>query len=341
MPAQNPMKDLYGKLATFGFPRAWVRKTLLPSWWDDEAARTEAGFAEAVLHIARTSGLDLASLGAVGEAAVPTATPVRFKRRGDTDPAELEVARTLASQLARTVAAASPAVSDLPNSPLELREQLLENRNWIDLEALVSHCWSIGIPVMRTTNFPNGARKPDALAVDVGGRRVIVLTTGRTSAPWLLFLVAHELGHIACGHLETNSALVDAKVDRDDADEEEREANTWAITLLSGKPNRAFRATSTWPNAHELAREAQGLAVRLQTDPGFIVLNYAHSMGNSFFAVANAALKLMPGTAGGDGLVGRLAREKLDWSRLGEDAAEFISRMLGTADDETASASVA
>jgi hypothetical protein len=232
-------------------------------------------------------------------------------------------------------------VSEIPRSALELREQLLENRSWIDLEALVGHCWSIGIPVLGTTNFPRGALKPDGLAVDVGGRRVIVLTTGRTTAPWLLFLVAHELGHIACGHLETNSALVDAKVDRDDSDSEEAEANTWAITLLSGMPDIAFRATATWPNATELAREAQGLATRLQTDPGFIVLNYAHSMGNSFFAVANAALKLMPGTAGGDDRVRRLAREKLDWSRMGEDAAEFTSRMLGTPDDESVSAAVA
>lgn len=341
MATPNSMKELYRKLATFGFPKAWVRKNLLPSWWDDEAAQTEAGLAEALLHVARTSGLALTSLGSTPEAAVPAPAIVRFKRRSDSELAELEVARTLACQLARTVAAASAVASRALGSPLELREQLLENRSWIDLEALVAYCWSVGVPVLRTTNFPTGARKPDALAVDVGGRRVIVVTSGRTSGPWLLFLVAHELGHIACGHLAADSALVDAKVDRDDTDEEEAEANAWAITLLSGKPDISFRATSTWPNAPQLAGEAQELAIPLQTDPGFIVLNYAHSMGGSFFAVANAALKLMPNTAGGDEVIRRLAREKLDWSLLGEDAAEFTSRMVGMAEDEIVSASVA
>lgn len=341
MPTPNPMKALYAKLATFGLPRAWVRQNLLPSWWDDEAALTEAGFAEAQLHIARNSGLSISSLDASAVPAAGASASVRFKRRSDTDPVDLEIARTLSTQLARTVAAAAAASSQNPLTALELRERLLETRSWIDLEVLVTYCWSIGIPVLRTTNFPSGTRKPDALAIDVGGRRVIVVTNGRTSAPWLLFLVAHELGHIACGHLTPDTALVDADIDRDDVDIEEREANAWAIALLSGKPDVAFRATSTWPNASQLAADAQELGVRLQTDPGFIVLNYAYSMGNSFFAVANAALKLMPRTSDGDGVIRRLAREKLDWSRLGEDAAEFTARMIGLTDDATIAASVA
>lgn len=63
------------------------------------------------------------------------------------------------------------------------------------------------------------------------------------------------------------------------------------------------------------------------------MLNYAHSMGREFFAVANAALNHLPGTRGGDASILRLARENLDWSLLGEDAVEFASRMLGQAED--------
>lgn len=341
MPTPNPMKALYSKLATFGLPRAWVRQNLLPSWWDDEAALTDAGFSEALLHIARNSGLSITSLDAAAVPAEAAPASVRFKRRSDTEIGDLELARALSTQLARTVAAATVGLGQNPPAALELRDHLLETRSFIDLETLLAYCWSIGIPVLRATNFPAGTRKPDALAVDVGGRRVIVVTNGRTSAPWLLFLIAHELGHIACGHLERDTALVDADVDRDDVDAEEREANAWAVTLLSGSPDVAFRATSTWPNASQLAKEAQELGVRLQTDPGFIVLNYAYSMGNSFFAVANAALKLMPHTADGDAVIRRLAREKLDWSRLGEDAAEFTARMIGAAGDTEVAASVA
>lgn len=336
MPVHNEMKALYAKLAGFGFPRAYVRKNLLPSWWDDEAANTNAGFAEALLHIARTSGVDVASLRSSDVTNLRATASVRFKKRGNADTSELEVARALATQLARTVASASLPSRPVPCSALDLREQLLDARPWVDLETLVSYCWSVGIPVIRTTNFPTGTKKPDALVVDLSGRRVIVLTSGRTSAPWLLFYVAHELGHIACGHLSENSELVDADVNRDDADEEEVEANNWAVTLLSGKPDVAFRATSSWPNADGLATSARSLGRKLETDPGFVVLNYAYSMGSSFFAVANAALGKMPGMKGGDEVVRRLAQAKLDWSRLGEDASEFASRMMGTADEDVA-----
>jgi Zn-dependent peptidase ImmA (M78 family) len=33
-----------------------------------------------------------------------------------------------------------------------------------------------------------------------------------------LFGLAHELGHIACGHLENNSLLIDEKINEDDVD---------------------------------------------------------------------------------------------------------------------------
>jgi len=335
----NPMNDLYRKLASFGLPRAWVKRNILPSWWDDEAALSPSGFAEALLHVSRTAGLDLASLNGHEASAQPISVPARFKHRTNVKERDLEVAKTLACQLARTVAVAAPSpVAQVVASAAELREQLLEPRGWIDLPALVQYCWSIGIPVLQTTNFPAKAKKPDALAVDVGGRKVIVLTTGRTGSPWLLFLVAHELGHVALGHVQPDSALVDSEVRRDDTDADEVAANAWAVTLLSGKPDTRFHATAAWPTAHQLAADAQRLATPKQTDPGFIVLNYAYSMGKTFFAVANAALKLMPETARGDETIRAHAREKLDWSLLGEDAAEFAARMLEAPDEDKTAA---
>lgn len=336
--SENPMNSLYRKLASFGLPKAWVRRNILPSWWDDEAAMTEGGFAEALLHVSRNAGLDIASLKRDVESAHAAAVPVRFKRRGDVDERELEVARTLACQLARTVAVAAPPAAPLVEPALELRERLLESRGWVDLAALVDNCWSLGIPVVQTTNFPPKAKKPDALAVDVGGRKVIVITTGRTAAPWLLFFVAHELGHIALGHVKPDTVLLDSAVSRDDTDAEEVAANAWAVTLLSGSPETRFHAPATWPNARQLAADARSLSTSQQTDPGFIVLNYAHSMGRTFFAVANAALKLMPEAANGDETIRRLARQRLDWSLLGEDAAEFTARMLEGVDEEKSTA---
>ena len=58
-----------------------------------------------------------------------------------------------------------------------------------------------------------------------------------------------------------------------------------------------------------------------------MVLNHAHAMGgNSFFAVANAALRLLEFRADAVVRSGELA-ERLDWSRLPEDSSEFLMRV--------------
>ena len=50
-------------------------------------------------------------------------------------------------------------------------------------------------------------------------------------------------------------------------------------------------------------------------------------MGNSFFAVGNAALKLLEPQADPVGMVRARMAERLDWSRLPEDSCEFLMRV--------------
>lgn len=68
-----------------------------------------------------------------------------------------------------------------------------------------------------------------------------------------------------------------------------------------------------------------------RTYPGHIILNYAHSMGGAgFFAVANAALKLIEPEANAPDLIRRKMAANLDWSALPADASEFLMRMTQT-----------
>ncbi|MFZ4580681.1 MAG: hypothetical protein ACOYOB_20030, partial [Myxococcota bacterium] len=82
-----------------------------------------------------------------------------------------------------------------------------------------------------------------------------------------------------------------------------------------------------WPNARQLAAIADRLGRRDQVDPGHIVLNYGHSMGKGFFAVANAALTHLAADSDAPRLINRVMSDRLDWSALPEDAAEFVMRM--------------
>lgn len=100
---------------------------------------------------------------------------------------------------------------------------------------------------------------------------------------WLLFILAHELGHLVLGHVPEDGALLDEHIDKDSTDSEEEQANAFAVELLTGASGRRFVATGRWPNARALVESARAIGQRQMIDPGHVVLNYAHSMGPSFF----------------------------------------------------------
>lgn len=330
MPQANPMKNLYRRLSEVGLTRAFVRKTALPSWWDDEVAANPAGYAQGLLLLSRHLGLDLRSLQ---DEAVPVRLRdfgvCKYKKRAEVTEDELALARVMATRAAQLAAEAMPEPpASFPTSAGEFRQQILDRgASWVGLRELLDYCWSAGIPVLHLDHFPTNARRPDGFAARVHGRPVIVLCLKKKHMAWQLFILAHELGHIALGHITDDGALLDDRVDEASQDAEEKEANAFALELLTGRPDRQFVAGGRWPNAHELADCARQLGRQKMVDPGHIVLNYAHSMGNSFFAVGNAALNLLEPQADAVGEVRSKMAECLDWSRLPEDSSEFLMRV--------------
>jgi hypothetical protein len=332
------MKALYGRLSKLGFPKPYVRSTILPPWWDDEAGASEAGFTEALMLVSRHIGVDLSDLQASAE--LPTLgrrVPAKFKKAKGVSTDAVAVARSLATQVACFVSSAMSAPVAMPPSAAELREAILDSGEpWVALGSLVDACWARGIPVLHVSNFPRAARKMDGLAARIGGRPIIIISKEQKQPAWLLFILAHELGHIASGHVDADQVWVDEKVDADDADDDEREANRYAVELLTGSPVLGFVAEGRWPNARQLAEAAQEIGRAQQVDPGHVVLNYGKTMGPTFFAVANAALSHLYPNADAVAVLREKMADKLDWSALTEEGAEFVARMTGLdADDLT------
>ena len=119
-------------------------------------------------------------------------------------------------------------------------------------------------------------------------------------------------------------------IDAASTDPKEKEANDFALTLITGKPETRVVPKARWPKAEELARAAQQLGRQLGVDPGHIVLNYAHSMPTgSFWGVAIAALKLLPVEGDPTVMIRERMSANLDWARLPAEAAEFVARMTG------------
>ena len=63
-------------------------------------------------------------------------------------------------------------------------------------------------------------------------------------------------------------------------------------------------------------------------------MNYAHTMGGPFFAVGNAALKLLNVAVGGPKMLRTKLADVLDFSRLPADSSEFVMRMTRIGGDE-------
>ena len=334
--AMNPMRELYRRLETAGISRTFVKKSALPSWWSDSLATSPDALAEAAIVLARRLGVDPNSI--VSDAGPVTFRPlpnVKFKAAKGSTRGESENAARVAVQLAKLVLQGSPELTAkrVP-SAADLRSLLLERAPCVNFKTLLNWCWSVGIPVLHVRSFPS-AKKMDGLAVRVNGRPVIVLASNKRASAWLLFVLAHEIGHIASGHLDSDGVLVDDQIDRESSDAQEAEANQYAATLLSGKTRFSVFAPGRWPNAITLAADAKRIGAEKSIDPGYVVLNYAHTMrhAGTFWATANVALKRIEPDANAPGLIRSTLEGHLKWAALSDDEVEYTRRLAGTADD--------
>lgn len=329
--SSNPMPRLYERLRDAGYAEGFVREKVLPSWWSDEAAGTSAGLSQVLLLLARRLGLDYAALRDDAAALVAASGPA-FKLKKSTanlDARAVATTARVATHVARLVAHAAPAAT-VPwlNRAADIRKAILATRACVDLAGLIDHCWNSGIVVLHL-EFPK-ARQLHGLAVRVAGAPVVVLFDGRKPTAWSLFVLAHELGHLALGHLAEDGVLVDEQIDEGSVDAEELAANRFAIEVLTGAPDWHPDASGRWPNAVGLAESARRLGASRRIDPGHVVLNFGRHVqtnGAPAWGLVGAALKHIDPEGDGPVLVRRALVERLRWDELNDDAREYVERL--------------
>jgi hypothetical protein len=322
------MKQLYRRLSQVGFTKPYLKKVAaLPDWWDDALAENPVGYAQCLMRLSRHLGLDIRSLESTGSIRVKDFGVCKFKKRAGTTTDELQLSRAIATRAAQFAAAATTTPYDPIPLAAELRQRVLESAPWVGLNELLAHCWGAGVPVLHVNLFPNKTKRPDGFTLRVAERPVIVLCREERQPAWLLFILAHELGHIACDHVPVGGAVFDERMYDNEPDTEEEEADRYAVELLTGAAGTRISADGRWPNAQQLTDLARAFGKRNGIDPGHAVLNYAHTMGASFFPVARAALNLLHPNPDAIGQVRDALAAHLDWSRLPEAASEFLVRV--------------
>jgi len=359
-PETIDLKALFSRMNALGFPKDFVSSTLLPSWWCEEFEQTKGAVVEAAAYISRRTSLDFRALLSTDElVTLPETVRHKYKLREGTQKAELKPAQAIADRVAEVVSYAciQPVKNIEGLTAQEIRAEILKNYPCVNLESLLDFCWKNGVPVVHLNHFPKRPRikkseepcepQPQQKKFDgmVGyfranleqtvNRPVIAIGKNEKSHAWLSFILAHEIGHIVCGHV-TEESIIDEKITPEPSDDpQEVEADEFAITLLFGRKNASYYSLKNL-NAPALTQYAQNYAESDRVDAGAVVLN--HSWYKAQIAkdneekaiawkIARASLKSVEKQSNAPAYINSYLVDTLDWENLSDDTQEFLERM--------------
>jgi len=115
-------------------------------------------------------------------------------------------------------------------------------------------------------------------------------------------------------------------------DEEERQADAYALELLTGNPEFHIEKRGGGSDPDELANNALAIGHAYRVDPGTVILCYAKSTGE--WDTAGAAMKKIYEPYPVWKSVNNTASDQLDWDALMEDEADFLGKVMGLGDDD-------
>lgn len=324
------MADLYDRLATIGFPKKFVQQKILPDWWTDEVDETPGVLTEGALYISRRLNLDMQSL-LDNKPRLKFKTPYqpKFKLTVETDTERLIIPHLISARIAEMVAYACKK----PYQPLDsvsvsaIRQDILACQNSVNLQGFLNYCWGRGLPVIHFDEFPPKVHKFDGMVGYFYDRPVILLSLKAKSPSRLLFIAAHELGHILKGHLNQEKLLIDEKISLESIDTEEVEANEVAGELLLGAADKDYSRPQDY-TGQQLAHYAQEISSRDRVDAGVVARNYGWHKKQPYYRFVETAMKILEPDANAPQAINRYLEQNLDWEKLGDENQDYLTTML-------------
>lgn len=320
------VQNLYSALDKQGISKRRLAP-LLPDWWTDEVEASPSGAQQVKIYLAKALSLRMRPFSeSPPRVEFDLPADKRFKKSSKTSEADVDLAVALARSASRIALSAldTQYVSPPPDA-LAIRESLISaGAQWVGLSSLLSYCWSMGIPVIHLAT-PLLGKKMDGIAMAINGRPSIVLSNNRKSG-FLLFHLAHELGHIALGHVGANGTIVDAEIKEGDAqDADEAAADQFAIQLLTGNAHSSLRLQHLI-KAPALAHQAIQYGRHHNIDPTHIVLNCAHN-NRRLFPLCVSAANLIAGDSTDQALVSDFVFQQLQ-DNLKDDSEHLLRKLI-------------
>jgi len=166
-------------------------------------------------------------------------------------------------------------------------------------------------------------------------RNAILLAKDASYPPAIAFYVAHELGHLLLGHLSADRMIIDlgdpAVGITPGDDDEEQQADAFALELLTGDARPQVAVEGARANATRLAHAATEASAARNVDPGVIAQLFGFATNN--WEVATGALKVLYGEGRPVWVdVNAVARRSLDLDLLPDEAVRYLDAVLGAAE---------
>lgn len=327
------MDALYKKLDTFGIKKSYVKKNGLPNWWDEELNNKPVAVLECSGYIADRFGLDLKSLLSEDETIkFRGITETKFKQRLNNQ--KSEIAHGLAHRFAEMIAYGIDVnFVSIPDNVDEIRAEILQTHPTINLNSLLDYCWLKGVAVAHFNDFPEKTTKFEGMIQLHNNKPVIVLAINYKHSARFTFTLAHELGHLALGHI-TEGEFFDDKIElnSNNNDDDEKEANQFAVKLLLDGYDNCL-GDEKFKNANKLLEKVDLItANQLTLDKNSIILNYGWH-NKQYFPLAMKALneleKQSKTQISGAKYINEYLTDKLDWDKFDDDNYEYLEQVLG------------
>ncbi len=321
--AQNPMQNFKARLKQLDNKLTKVT----PYWWDNSLDSSPGASQQAMLSMAKYLNLDIKSV-------LDTQAELKFKdvsscyrKAGNKAINDLTVATGLVYAASRTVSKMVTNRFTNFSAASVIREQILESGEpYVNLLSLAEYCWNHGVPVIFLPDLP-ASKKMDAVVQEVNGRPVITITKKQKHESALLFLLAHEMGHVFCGHLDSGQAIIDESVgESGEIDEQESEANDFALSLLTGRSDARFHSNGIRLTGEKLAQAAKLKGEEQKIDPGHIALNWAYTTKN--WAVANKALNILYPAPKWQARLKEMFLNNVDELEVNEDELDYLFNLM-------------
>ncbi|MEV7145928.1 hypothetical protein AB0O05_05455 [Streptomyces sp. NPDC093084] len=301
-----------------------------PQWWSEEAAESTSATAELTFTVARRLGLSPRALFD-GSPQFLWRDETKFKNlksRSDDEEAALASFGTAIGRSA-LIATRGEALQARVTA-ITLRDAILGQSDCVTLLDLLSFCWSVGIPVLQLRVFPLRQKRMHAMTVQVDKRYAVLLGFDTKYSAQAAYNIAHEIGHIALGHLDESGSLMEMgdPMRIDDSDEEEAAADRFALELLTGREDPQILPDISSYSSRQLASAARKASEKERIDPGVIALCLGHATGQ--WDRSFGALKMIPpGEQDVARAINDLAAMQFDWDALSYSSQEYLSRVMG------------